>query len=390
MDFMSKRLTYLFEDAAEFARDNGTLQLFESLESTLLDFARLLQCTDTQSSGKRARGIEFMREGKILFVFYVERLRADLPGACVLSVDTDKFAPHLAVTLEKLIGHLESEMPVTVPKDGTYRFASVGFRTLEQSTHLFRELSRLMRFALSRYPARECFSPKATWVKGFDNWDVDHAVGAVQSPDSMPSVGAGADPGAELTESAEPAESAGSDVSVEPPSSADAEQDAKVAPGAGAHAPQSRNDETASSSDPESPPPGVDAMVWRQICERRGQQRFRKSLLVAYNHRCAITRCAVVAALEAAHLTPNCRQTNYEVTNGIMLRADIHTLFDLHLVSIDPDSMLVRLHPSLIESYESLDGEPIHMPAAAALQPDAARLRDHFERWQSLLESGTA
>lgn len=49
-----------------------------------------------------------------------------------------------------------------------------------------------------------------------------------------------------------------------------------------------------------------------------------------------------------------------------MLRADIHTLFDLHLISIDPSTMRVRLHPTLIDSYEGLDGESVRLPTAAA------------------------
>lgn len=346
---MSLRLTLYFEDAERFARANGTLTLFVSIRPALLAFAKLLGCTDSKGSGEGARGIEYLRDGRILFVFYVERLRANLPSVCALNIDTEKFAPHLATALDKLIARLQDQMPVTVPNDGTYRFPSIGFKTPEQGTLVFDELSRLMRFAIEKH-GRDCFGPRATWVKGFDEWD------------------AGVAQGADSTRGAAPATSA------EPAQDAEAVRYARAA--------QVDDDGTLSGSNPESPPPGVDAIVWRQICERRGQQGFRRNLLAAYGRQCAITRCRVEAALEAAHLTPHSNETNYEVTNGVLLRADIHTLFDLHLVSIDPDAMKVRLHPTLIDSYEDLDGKPIHLPSAAAQQPNEQRLREHFQQWR--------
>ena len=70
-------------------------------------------------------------------------------------------------------------------------------------------------------------------------------------------------------------------------------------------------------------------IVTVSIVQRQGQSKFRQELLAAYNSRCAITGCDIEPALEAAHIIPykgtetNCPQ------NGLLLRADIHTLFDL-------------------------------------------------------------
>lgn len=347
---MSLRLTLLFDEAERFASTNGTLSLFQSMQPALLGFAKLLGCTGFKGSGEHARGIEFLRGRHILFVFYVERLRANLPGVCALSIDTGKFAPHLGTALERLIASLETQMQITVPKDGTYRFPSIGFRTPEQGTHVFDELSRLMRFAIEKH-GPDCFGPRATWVKGFDEFDAAAAE------------------------------------RVDPAPNADQDQDAEAELRAVAE--HIHDDGRSSGSDPESPPPDVDAVVWRQICERRGQQRFRRNLLAAYGGQCAITGCRVEAALEAAHLTPHSKETNYDVTNGIMLRADIHTLFDLHLISIDPSTMRVRLHPSLIDSYE-VDGELVRLPTAAAQRPSEQCLREHFQEWLRLAQLGLA
>ncbi|HZZ18730.1 MAG TPA: HNH endonuclease signature motif containing protein, partial [Opitutaceae bacterium] len=74
--------------------------------------------------------------------------------------------------------------------------------------------------------------------------------------------------------------------------------------------------------------------VLGQIVRRRGQKEFRESLLVAYDQRCAITNCDAVDALEAAHIIPYQGSATNNVTNGLLLRADIHTLFDLGLIAI--------------------------------------------------------
>lgn len=91
------------------------------------------------------------------------------------------------------------------------------------------------------------------------------------------------------------------------------------------------------SPDEDDAPKGLDDDEYRHqaIKTRRGQRRFRQSLLDAYNRRCIITSCKVEALLEAAHITPHAELTDYRVSNGLLLRADIHTLFDLDLITID-------------------------------------------------------
>jgi hypothetical protein len=112
----------------------------------------------------------------------------------------------------------------------------------------------------------------------------------------------------------------------------------------------------------------VDENVLQSIKTRRGQPAFRKALLEAFGRTCCITGCKVEEVLEAAHIVPHGEETNYSVFNGLLLRADIHTLFDLGLLNITV-SGLVQLDESLKESdyqrYEGLElmnGElPIQM-----------------------------
>ena len=79
----------------------------------------------------------------------------------------------------------------------------------------------------------------------------------------------------------------------------------------------------------------VDEKTFIEIKTRRGQKYFRDMLLQNYEGKCCITGCEVTEALEAAHIIPHGKEANYDLSNGLLLRADIHTLYDLNLFGID-------------------------------------------------------
>ncbi|WP_413458139.1 HNH endonuclease [Herbaspirillum huttiense] len=117
------------------------------------------------------------------------------------------------------------------------------------------------------------------------------------------------------------------------------------------------------------------------IKRRRGQTEFRDKLLAAYRKQCAVTRCRVEGLLEAAHIRPHSAEVNYSVTNGLLLRADIHTLFDLKLLFID-SQLKVRLAPALIASeYKALDGKEIVHPNSPSEMPNRDALGERFQEF---------
>jgi hypothetical protein len=81
------------------------------------------------------------------------------------------------------------------------------------------------------------------------------------------------------------------------------------------------------------------------IAGRRGQTEFRKKLLEKYK-KCVVTGCDVTDVLEAAHIEPYASGGDPKVQNGLLLRSDIHTLFDLDLLGINPDGFTVELNPT--------------------------------------------
>ncbi|MCM3659411.1 HNH endonuclease [Georgenia satyanarayanai] len=118
-----------------------------------------------------------------------------------------------------------------------------------------------------------------------------------------------------------------------------------------------------------------------QVKVRRGQGRFRKALVEAYGGRCAVTGSTTEEVLEAAHISPYRGEHTNIASNGLLLRADIHTLFDLNLITVvfEGNNPVVRVSPDLREDlYRALDGRSLAVvPSLANVRPDRALLRQH-------------
>ena len=70
---------------------------------------------------------------------------------------------------------------------------------------------------------------------------------------------------------------------------------------------------------------------------RLGQGAFRLGVLDAYQRRCAVTGERIVPVLEAAHIRPFAAEGPHRISNGLLLRSDIHRLFDLGYVTVEPN-----------------------------------------------------
>ncbi|WP_293888609.1 MULTISPECIES: HNH endonuclease [unclassified Sphingobacterium] len=124
-------------------------------------------------------------------------------------------------------------------------------------------------------------------------------------------------------------------------------------------------------------------IVKRGIKLRRGQQKFRDSLLKRYNNTCVITGCKIVDILEAAHIRPYRGKNDNQTSNGLLLRADIHTLFDLNLIAIDPSKMSVHFHPKVKDEYSQFDGFILFNDTLN--KPNKEALALHFNIFKSII-----
>ena len=107
------------------------------------------------------------------------------------------------------------------------------------------------------------------------------------------------------------------------------------------------------------------------IRRRRGDPELRATLIDAYGGRCAITANSAECNLEVAYIIPNRDSMPQAPNNAILLRADLHTLFDLGRLAIDTDSMSVVVSPELFDSsYRILQGRPLRLPENPGLHPD--------------------
>ena len=121
--------------------------------------------------------------------------------------------------------------------------------------------------------------------------------------------------------------------------------------------------------------------VVAEVKRRQGAPRFRRALLHAYEGRCAMSQYDAEPALEAAHIVPyRGPQTNH-LANGLLLRADMHDLFDLGLIAVDTDTMRLRLAKELAgTAYEPFEGQPLWIPRDAEARPNLEALHKHRER----------
>lgn len=116
---------------------------------------------------------------------------------------------------------------------------------------------------------------------------------------------------------------------------------------------------------------------WISRLSRPAQAEFRSKLIDLYG-RCALTGCTTLAALEAAHVKPVAGYGADRVSNGILLRADLHKLFDANLIAIEPSSGLVRLSADCEADYiPTLDGVVFSSP------PGGPELLDFEDRWRA-------
>jgi putative restriction endonuclease len=118
---------------------------------------------------------------------------------------------------------------------------------------------------------------------------------------------------------------------------------------------------------------------------RLGQGAFRVLVTDAYERRCAVTGEKTLPVLEAAHIKPYALNGPHQVNNGILLRSDLHRLFDLGYVTITPDLRLEVSHRLKAEwqngrEYYAHHGQPLHFyPQEPSRRPSPEFLQWHNE-----------
>jgi len=118
------------------------------------------------------------------------------------------------------------------------------------------------------------------------------------------------------------------------------------------------------------------------VLPRLGQSAFRVIVTDSYDRRCALTGSHVLHVLEAAHIKPYALGGTHEPSNGILLRQDMHTLFDRGYVTVTPEYR-VEVSKRLKEEFDNgkeyyaVHGQRIYLPNPAYLRPSVEALTWH-------------
>lgn len=123
---------------------------------------------------------------------------------------------------------------------------------------------------------------------------------------------------------------------------------------------------------------------WESISRQKRDARFRLAMLELYGATCAVSGCTVLDALDAAHVLGVSEAGSDRPQNGLILRADLHRLFDSHLMAIAPEDGRVHFAEQCQSHYEELSTVTVRLPLKG---PQLADFSDRWTRFQSRMES---
>ena len=118
------------------------------------------------------------------------------------------------------------------------------------------------------------------------------------------------------------------------------------------------------------------------VAPRLGQGAFRIKIAEAYRFECALSETRVLPALEAAHIRPYSDGGSHDLSNGVFLRRDIHSVLDAGFATFTDD---LRFHVSRKitdvfnngNEYKRLHGHILKIPSQALLKPSLESVRWH-------------
>jgi HNH endonuclease len=131
----------------------------------------------------------------------------------------------------------------------------------------------------------------------------------------------------------------------------------------------------------------IEGPIWGEpvLARRRlGQGSFRMLVTDVYDRRCAVTKEKALPVLQAAHIRPVTKEGKHRIDNGVLLRSDVHTLFDDGYLTITPQHRL-RVSDRLKkdfdngENYYRLKNTEIWVPKSVEDQPNREFLEWHAD-----------
>ena len=117
---------------------------------------------------------------------------------------------------------------------------------------------------------------------------------------------------------------------------------------------------------------------------RLGQGLFRIVITDVYDKRCVVTGERTLPVLDAAHIKPYEIVQKHEVWNGLLMRSDLHRLFDDGYLSVDPNTRRIHVSRRIRDEFENgkdyyrLEGTELREPNVTWARPNAENLEFHY------------
>jgi putative restriction endonuclease len=119
------------------------------------------------------------------------------------------------------------------------------------------------------------------------------------------------------------------------------------------------------------------------LLPRLGQGLFRILVTDAYSRRCAISGERTLPVLDAVHIKPYSVVQRHELSNGLLMRSDLHKLFDGGYLTVDPKDRCVLVSKRIKEEFENgrdyyrFHGQALREPSEGWAKPSLENLEYH-------------
>jgi len=122
----------------------------------------------------------------------------------------------------------------------------------------------------------------------------------------------------------------------------------------------------------------------REVRPRLGQGGFKALVHGAYRDQCSITGHKIRPTLQAAHILPVGKGGEHRLDNGLLLRSDVHTMFDRGYLGVDPEFKLrvsrrVRDEFGNGDEFYEREGFEIALPERLFDRPNKEYLEWHMD-----------
>jgi hypothetical protein len=93
---------------------------------------------------------------------------------------------------------------------------------------------------------------------------------------------------------------------------------------------------------------------------------------------CAFSGEQPPQVLEAAHIDSFARTGSHDLNGGLLLRRDVHTLFDANLMTVEPGTWRIHVAPRIqqFSTYRGFHGQELQVPSNS--RPDTPLVEEHF------------